>query len=245
MTRFRLAALVVLVMSAVGGAAMISSAAAPQNAVIYACVRNGNGQVRIVSSSSACSNAEVAVQWSVIGPQGPAGAAGPQGPIGPEGPAGSPGATGLTGADGPKGPQGEQGIQGEPGLAGASGAVTDALRAGPSMTGSEFAAAILGGVNYCPADFHPANAWEAMTLDILSHPARPVSQTSWVIGGFPNQESHLRSLTNGQSDVVCESGSYLTKFPSAFDFGAIQGLTGGLHCSPAVTVLPTLCARNR
>jgi len=242
MTRFRLAA---LVMSTVSGVAMIPSTAAAQNSVIYACVRNASGQVRIVASPAACSKTEVAVQWSVIGAQGPAGEVGPQGPIGPAGPVGSPGATGLPGEIGPEGPQGVPGAQGEPGLAGASGAVTDALRVGPSMTGSAFATAMQDGINYCDAGFHPANAWEAMVLDILSHPARPVGVASWVIGGFPNQESHLRSLTNGQSNVVCESGSYLSKYPSALTFGAIQDLTGGLHCAPAEMVLPTLCARNR
>ena len=72
--------------------------------VIYGCVQNSAGGVRIVQAGTACSAAERPIQWSITGPQGPAGLQGPTGSQGPAGPAG------------PVGPQGPAGpaAQGEP-----------------------------------------------------------------------------------------------------------------------------------
>lgn len=80
--------------------------------VLEACVNPGNGNMRLVSSTTACHNNETRVQWNEEGPIGPAGPAGPAGPTGPTGatgatgPAGPTGATGATGATGPAGPPG-------------------------------------------------------------------------------------------------------------------------------------------
>ena len=80
--------------------------------VLEACVNPGNGDMRLVDSSTACHNNETRVTWNIEGPAGPAGPTGPAGPMGPagatgpEGPAGPTGATGATGATGPAGPPG-------------------------------------------------------------------------------------------------------------------------------------------
>ena len=56
--------------------------------VLEACVNPGNGNMRLVDSSSACHNNETLVTWNITGPTGPAGPAGPTGPTGPAGPPG-------------------------------------------------------------------------------------------------------------------------------------------------------------
>jgi len=60
--------------------------------VLSACVNPGNGNMRLVDSSSACHDNESFVQWDIEGPQGPPGpqgGPGPQGSPGPQGPPGS------------------------------------------------------------------------------------------------------------------------------------------------------------
>ncbi len=57
--------------------------------VLSACVNPGNGNMRLVDSSSACHNNEDFVQWNVEGPAGPPGPPGPQGSPGPQGDPGS------------------------------------------------------------------------------------------------------------------------------------------------------------
>lgn len=59
--------------------------------VLSACVNPGNGNMRLVDSSSACHNNENFVQWDIEGPAGPPGPPGPQGSPGPQGPQGDPG----------------------------------------------------------------------------------------------------------------------------------------------------------
>ena len=65
---------------------------------LEACVNPGNGNMRLVDSSTACHNNETRVTWNITGPIGPAGPTGPTGPVGPAG------ATGATGPAGPPGP---------------------------------------------------------------------------------------------------------------------------------------------
>ena len=77
--------------------------------VLEACVNPGNGDMRLVDSSTACHNNETRVTWNITGPIGPAGPTGPTGPVGPTGatgPAGPAGPAGATGATGPAGPPG-------------------------------------------------------------------------------------------------------------------------------------------
>lgn len=94
--------------------------------VITACIKNVNGQLRIVSSSSECLPSETAISWNAVGPTGPAGPAGPQGPEGPTGPAG------------PTGPQGPSGVVATSSLSGAVAAIaggsTAWVFAGPTVS---------------------------------------------------------------------------------------------------------------
>ncbi|HWN10606.1 MAG TPA: hypothetical protein VNO50_15310 [Pyrinomonadaceae bacterium] len=76
---------------------------------LEACINPGNGNMRLVSSTTACHNNETRVTWNITGPAGPAGPAGPIGPAGPTG------ATGATGPAGPVGPAGPAGPAGPPG----------------------------------------------------------------------------------------------------------------------------------
>jgi Collagen triple helix repeat (20 copies) len=112
-----------------GWAALTSHAAAER---IYACVKEQNGQVRIVSEGARCLPSEAPASWSIEGPKGDTG---PIGPVGPQGPKGDKGDTGATGAQGPQGepgPQGAPGRQGEPGPAGPQGATGATGAAGPA-----------------------------------------------------------------------------------------------------------------
>src|SRR5262245_40591888 len=44
--------------------------------VVHACVHRSSEQVKIISHTGSCSNAETAVHWPMVGPQGPAGPTG-------------------------------------------------------------------------------------------------------------------------------------------------------------------------
>ena len=96
----------------------IAKLATSNSGVLSACVNPGNGNMRLVDSSSACHNNETFVEWNIEGPPGPIGPAGPQGPQGIQGVAGP---TGPTGATGPQGPQGDTGAAGATGPAGPAG----------------------------------------------------------------------------------------------------------------------------
>jgi len=96
----------------------IAKFATTDSGVISACANPGNGNLRLVNSSSDCHNNENFVQWDVTGPAGPAGPQGPAGPAGPQGQPGQTGATGPQGSQGVQGPQGPQGPQGDPGSSG-------------------------------------------------------------------------------------------------------------------------------
>ena len=88
-------------------------------AVVHACVQKSSNQVRIVGVAGSCTNAEVALHWSITGPQGaqgPTGAQGAQGMPGPTGPQGIQGIPGAQGTQGLQGIQGPQGVQGPPGV---------------------------------------------------------------------------------------------------------------------------------
>src|SRR5258706_5360244 len=69
-------------------------AASSSPGVLEACVNPGDGNMRLVDSSTQCHNNETRVSWNETGPTGP------PGPTGPAGPPGATGATGATGAPG-------------------------------------------------------------------------------------------------------------------------------------------------
>jgi hypothetical protein len=72
--------------------------------VLEACVNPGNGDMRLVDSSTPCHDNESRVSWNITGPAGPPGPAGPAGPAGPTGATGATGPAGPTGPPGPPGP---------------------------------------------------------------------------------------------------------------------------------------------
>src|ERR1700752_5496625 len=60
----------------------IAKLAAMPPGVLEACVNPGNGNMRLVDSSTPCHNNESRVTWNIVGPAGPPGPAGPAGPTG-------------------------------------------------------------------------------------------------------------------------------------------------------------------
>lgn len=98
------AALVLVAGIAAGGTAFVS--AQMSSTVIYACVNNNSGMVKIVSAPSACSGNERSLQWNLQGPKGDKGDPGPAGPQGPKGETGAVGPVGPAGPAGPPGPAG-------------------------------------------------------------------------------------------------------------------------------------------
>ena len=110
MTRIRRAPVLMFVLGALtvgaifagqaGWAALGSQAADEQ---IFACVKDQNGQVRIVDAGEGCLPSEQALSWSIEGPQGD------PGPPGPQGPQGAQGAAGRQGRHGRHGPAGASG----------------------------------------------------------------------------------------------------------------------------------------
>ena len=107
--------------------------------VIHACVQQSSNQVRIVGANGACTNAETAVHWGLIGQQGTQGVKGDQGTQGIQGIQGAQGVNGdkgeqgiqgSQGANGDKGEQGNQGVQGAKGDTGDQGVKGDAGETG-------------------------------------------------------------------------------------------------------------------
>ena len=122
-SRRRKPALVVtLVASIFAGSVILANAVT--SGVIYACVNNGSGAIKIVGANDTCANNWTMVSWNQQGPSGsvgPTGATGPAGPTGVDGPTGSTGATGADGALGPTGPMGPTGETGSDGATGPTG----------------------------------------------------------------------------------------------------------------------------
>jgi hypothetical protein len=147
-------AVLVLAATAVGGGAFAAGqslkarhAVAASN-VLFACVKQEEGQIRMVGNLNSCKKNENAIQWNVVGPQGPQGVPGisvktaalsvgdvncPTGGIavtavsgqtyvcnGARGAQGPQGEQGIQGVQGPQGPQGPQGEQGPAGASGGS-----------------------------------------------------------------------------------------------------------------------------
>lgn len=101
---------------------------------INACVKNSNGQFRVVEGPEDCNGSEYFISWGMTGPsgeRGPQGEPGPMGPFGPPGPQGPPGAQGATGPQGNAGPPGPQGETGPQGLTGPQGNVGPQGAQGP------------------------------------------------------------------------------------------------------------------
>src|SRR5436190_20051533 len=67
----------------------IAMRAASTPGVLEACVNPGNGNLRLVDSSTPCHDNESRVSWDITGPAGPPGPTGPAGPTGATGPEGA------------------------------------------------------------------------------------------------------------------------------------------------------------
>ena len=72
----------VLPLAAQRPTAASANVALPPAVVLYGCVNNTSGAIRIVSQSTVCKSTEHKIQWNQVGPQGSQGPQGPQGPAG-------------------------------------------------------------------------------------------------------------------------------------------------------------------
>ena len=91
-----------------GLGALLLSGVARADSIVYACVNDHSGAVKIVAAAATCPGGQHAVQWSIQGPQGPQGSQGPRGPQGSQGPQGP---QGPPGSQGPQGPSGATNVQ--------------------------------------------------------------------------------------------------------------------------------------
>ena len=121
-------AMAIVISAALIGTSTVGLATAVTTGLIYACVNNSSGTIKIVSATTLCANNEIQLVWNAegltgsTGATGPTGATGATGPTGPIGPIGATGATGLTGSTGVDGSTGATGANGATGSAGARGA---------------------------------------------------------------------------------------------------------------------------
>ncbi|MDH5378911.1 MAG: DUF1080 domain-containing protein [Gammaproteobacteria bacterium] len=119
-------------------------------------------------------------------------------------------------------------------------------------TGTQFAANSVAGTAMCPTGTHICNAWEYSIISILAQD-KVQQGHGWLIGGFPNLDGHLRSLTSGQHSTECgtprpnngdtsPSPLYLSSWakhaakPSGNYYGRV-------HCQDATQSLPVACCR--
>lgn len=66
----------------------LTTSADAQTVIVYACVNNSSGTVKIVAPNATCQNNETLRTWNTVGPVGPTGPAGYTGATGPQGPPG-------------------------------------------------------------------------------------------------------------------------------------------------------------
>jgi hypothetical protein len=112
-TKWTAVAAVVLVGVLAAGAVSIVRAVTPPPPVIYACVNDSSGTIKIVSATDTCHNHETALNWNQQGPKGDQGIQGIQGLKGDQG------IQGIQGIQGDQGVQGIQGVKGDTGPAAA------------------------------------------------------------------------------------------------------------------------------
>lgn len=181
-----------------------------QDSIIYACVNNRSGTIKIVSPLVVCKGNDIPLTWNAVGPEGPMGPMGPpgpmgfpgvpgppgeQGPPGQMGPIGAPGPQGLTGATGPQGATGPMGPAGPMGLTGAQGPKGDTGPAGPPGVGGDSAAAmqfvgvttrtflgrgILSRSVACAQDFGPGYRWCTSREFMNTVDVPPVGGSAWL-----------------------------------------------------------------
>lgn len=76
---------IVVLGAALVGTTGVGFAGALTTGLIYACVNNSSGTIKVVSATTTCANNEILLVWNGDGTQGPAGPTGPTGATGPAG----------------------------------------------------------------------------------------------------------------------------------------------------------------
>jgi hypothetical protein len=141
-----------LVLGLVLGAAAL--AVAGNGGVIYACVNNDSGTVKIVDADTVCNENWTLTTWNQEGAPGADGADGQDGADGADGQDGADGADGQDGEDGADGQDGEDGFDGQDGADGADG-TPGGLSGLERVTGTAFGAVAEGetisATAVCPA----------------------------------------------------------------------------------------------
>ncbi len=116
-----LVVLTIITALAIGGASAVFANGTSGN-VIYACVNNSSGTVKIVAADTVCHENSTLVHWNQ---EGTPGQDGNDGTNGTNGTNGTDGTDGRNGTDGTDGTDGEKGDKGDPGPA--SGAVSQVV----------------------------------------------------------------------------------------------------------------------
>jgi len=111
-------------------------------------------------------------------------------------------------------------------------------------TGSVFAANVIQGTKMCRATFHVCNAWEYSTISILGQNA--VAQGyGWLVGGFNNQDIHIRALVDGLNSPVCPVNSHLIAYTRCCqNEPGWGGYFGRMHCEPDASIFSVTCCRD-
>jgi hypothetical protein len=164
----------------------VGLATAVTTGMIYACVNNSSGTIKIVSATTACATNEIQLVWNVDGIAGATGPAGATGATGPTGPSGTPGATGATGATGPTGPSGTPGATGATGATGPSGPKGDTGAQG--ATGPAGAGELSLVVNTYSVNagslFNPTHSDVTTSCPPGKHVTSGIARNTSVVGGF-------------------------------------------------------------
>ena len=157
-----LVVLTIITALAIGGASAVVANGNSGN-VIYACVNNNSGAVKIVAADTVCHENSTLVHWNQEGTPGMDGADGTDG------------ADGAEGAEGPEGPAGDKGDQGDPGPA--SGAVSQVVAGNDS---SALSTAV------CPAGTFAVGGGYFMTNDSPPFASFPSTASAGIAPvGFP------------------------------------------------------------
>ena len=198
-----------------------------QEAVIYACVNNSSGTIKIVSPLAVCAGNDIPLIWNAVGLEGPEGPEGPQGEPGPQGP------------------------QGPPGPAGDSAAAMQFV--GFSSSSTTGAVGVLMFTYFCQEKFGPGyrmcTTEEVMNTVVL--PPWEAAGTGWVrptfvpsVGGDPPQVGGLDVsglASNIPRNMSCDSWTSNTSVT-----GANFGLT--VSYTPPVAlgrISSTICTADR
>lgn len=235
----------------------IALRAASTTEVLEACVNPGNGNMRLVDSSTACHNNETRVQWNVEGPPGPTGPAGPTGPTGPKGDKGDPGPQGDIGPTGPAGPTGAAGATGPAGatlgvsslgvllptmgITPALAAQSNSITLGP---GSYLVHATVSvASNVLSPNINNRSQYVTCTLNNVDSPGMTASITLAQVNQF-----NVAQVTGTQADCPGSSTFVRTMLPPAtvcsYPSEGMLSLFGTLNTMSPLTAINVSCFRD-